>query len=413
MRRIACLVGGMTWSVVGLLAGVGVALGERPRLSLEVPGGLDPGQVRFVTSVLLLVSWGVVTASWALDCRRAGSGRSLFAWHGWRSALGIGTATIAVAAVPAPTQHQIAVPDLVAPAVAWGVLRRIAERRRSQSLGPHGEMRPRRLNDPEMQTLSRLARAAGAPRAAPVPDPGGQELPVEVGALLAAIEECEPITSVTHAVDWTILVRLLGEPCVENRAGERAIFAKKRSLELLCWMVLNRDRSTRSAARTAMWDLDVADSTFSTIVSEMRRAVRRLDSQEVPQFLSRPTYSDALPLSASVVTDVDLLDHAVKTAGDNPMAIDAVAQVLSLVRDVPFAGAAYQWADLDGSTTRAIISVMRAVDIVITVGQQSDRGDLVLAGTRAGLRVMPGDERLLAIQGSLVPFPSCSDARTP
>ena len=97
----------------------------------------------------------------------------------------------------------------------------------------------------------------------------------------------------------------------------------------------------------------------------------------------------------------------------NPRAIDAVAQVLSLVRDVPFAGAAYQWADLDGSTTRAIISVMRAVDMVISVGQQTDRGDLVLAGTRAGLRVMPGDERLLAIQGSLVPFPPCSDARTP
>ena len=85
------------------------------------------------------------------------------------------------------------------------------------------------------------------------------------------------------------------------------------------------------------------------------------------------------------------------------MAIDAVAQVLSLVRDVPFAGAAYQWAELDGSTTRAIISVMRAVDMVISVGQQMGRADLVLAGTRAGLRVMPGDERLLAIQASLVP----------
>ena len=45
---------------------------------------------------------------------------------------------------------------------------------------------------------------------------------------------------------------------------------------------------------------------------------------------------------------------------------------------------------------------MRAVDLVISVGQQMDRGDLVLSGTRAGLRVMPGDERLLAIQGSLV-----------
>ena len=402
MRRIARLVGLVAWSVVGAVAVVGVAHWERPRLFSGVSGGLDPGQVRFAASVMLLASWSVVTATWVLDIRRARSGRSLFAWHGWRSVLGIGTATIAVAAVPTPAQHQIAVPDMVAPAVAWEVLRRILERRRSQLLEPHREMGPRRLTSPEMETLSKIARAAGAPRAASVPDLEAQELPAEVGALLAAVEECEPITSMAPSADWTILVRLLGEPCVENRAGERAIFAKKRSLELLCWMVLNRDRSTRSAARTAMWDLDVADSTFSTIVSEMRRAVRHLDSREVPQFLSRPTYSDALPLSASVVTDVDLLDHAAKTAAANPMAIDAVAQVLSLVRDVPFAGAAYQWADLDGSTTRAIISVMRAVDMVISVGQQTDRGDLVLAGTRAGLRVMPGDERLLAIQKSMV-----------
>lgn len=413
MRRIARLVALVAWSVVGAVAVVGVVLRERPRLGLGVSGGLDPGQVRFVSAVLLLASWSVVTATWALDIRRAGSGRSFLAWRGWRSVLGIGTATIAVASVPTPAQHQIAVPDMVAPAVAWGVLRRILERRRSQLLEPHGETRPRRLTSPEMEVLSRIARTAGAPRAASVPDVEAQELPTEMGALLAAVEECEPITRVAPSADWTILVRLMGEPCVENRAGERAIFAKKRSLELLCWMVLNRDRSTRSAARTAMWDLDVADSTFSTIVSEMRRAVRHLDSQEVPQFLSRPTYSDALPLSASVVTDVDLLDHAVQTAGADPAAIDAVAQVLSLVRDVPFAGAAYQWADLDGSTTRAIISVMRAVDMVISVGQQTERLDLVLAGTRAGLRVMPGDERLLAVQGSLVPFPPCSDARTP
>jgi two-component SAPR family response regulator len=190
---------------------------------------------------------------------------------------------------------------------------------------------------------------------------------------------------------------------VENSAGERATFAKKRSLELLCWMVLNRDRSTRSAARTAMWDLDVADSTFSTIVSEMRRALRRLDSRDLSQLLSRPTYSDSLPLSASVVADVELLDQAVHVAAADPEGIDAVAHVLGLVRDVPFAGATYQWADLDGSTTRVIISVMQAVDMVISVGQQMGRADLVLAGTQAGLRVMPGDQRLLAIQASLVP----------
>lgn len=402
MRLFARALGGLMWLAVGVLGVVSAARAELPRMHQILSRGMTTSQVRLAVSMALVVAWTLATVSWTLHARRARPRGAMFSWQGWRSMMGLGTATVAVAAVPVPSQHHVAIPDMVAPAVAWEVLRRVLDRRRAQSIGPHGEMQPRHLAPSEMETLSKVVRAAGAPRAASVPVAEEQNLPGEVGALLAAVEECEPLPSVAPSSDWAILIRLMGEPCVENRAGERAMFAKKRALELLCWMALNRDRSTRSAARTAMWDLDVADSTFSTIVSEMRRAVRRLDAQDHSPLFSQPTYSDSLPLSASVVTDVELLDHSVQVAISDPSEIDAVVRVLGLVRDVPFAGAAYQWADLDGSTTRIIISVMRAVDMVISAGQLTRRTDLVLSGTRAGLRIMPGDERLLAIQDSLV-----------
>ncbi|MFM8600783.1 MAG: hypothetical protein ACKODP_01695 [Actinomycetota bacterium] len=252
-----------------------------------------------------------------------------------------------------------------------------------------------------METLSAVARVARPPRAVRAHEVDERPLPAEVIALELAVQEREDPAEFPPPPDWAVVVRLMGEPCAESREGVRAVFAKKRSLELLCWMVLNRDRSTRSAARTAMWDLDVADSTFSTVVSEMRRSLGRVTPALSAADASPLTYGDTLPLSDQVVTDVELLEQAVAAARGDSSAIDQVVSALSLVRDVPFAGTAYQWADLDGSTTRIIISVMRAVDFVLEEGRYMSRPDLVLAGTRAGLRVMPGDERLLALQESL------------
>ena len=81
--------------------------------------------------------------------------------------------------------------------------------------------------------------------------------------------------------------------------------------------------------------------------------------------------------------------------------IDDVVTLPALVRDLSFVGTAYQWVDLDGSTTRVILSVMRAVDLVIEVAAGTGRVDHMLAATRAGLRVLPGDERLLGLLASL------------
>lgn len=95
--------------------------------------------------------------------------------------------------------------------------------------------------------------------------------------LYAAVDRVEPLVlnDELHDVDTRmgIIVRLFGYPLVENHLGIRAEFRKTRALELATWLVLNRQRSRRSAARTAMWEQSVSDSTFSTIVSDVRRAL--------------------------------------------------------------------------------------------------------------------------------------------
>ena len=65
------------------------------------------------------------------------------------------------------------------------------------------------------------------------------------------------------------------------------------------------------------------------------------------------------------------------------------------MRDVPFAGTSYSWADLDGTTTRlAITAALEVASWALTAG---DSTAFEIAIT-AGLRVLPGHEELLALQ---------------
>lgn len=324
----------------------------------------------------------------------------------WKSLLGAGSAVAVAAGAPFIPSPAVTVPvsDLVAPAVAVSVLRRILETRRRQiSQFHHGE--PRRLDDEENAVLSELvlqSRKGSLVDASPVEC---LDLPNRVVRLLDVVEEVRKPTSTPRVVnpdDWLLIVRLIGEPVLEDRHGNRARFGKKKSMELLAWMCLNRDRSTRSAARTSMWDMDVAGSTFSTIVSDMRRAMRQLAPSSVEVDWSPSTHSDALPLSSLVVTDIDLL----RVALEDPT-VPGLVDALRLVRDMPFAGTSYLWADLDGSTTRIVIAVMKAVWLVLDMTSES--GDVNAAGEAiaAGLRVMPGDPDLLSRQRSLIGSRGC------
>lgn len=197
-----------------------------------------------------------------------------------------------------------------------------------------------------------------------------------------------------------VLVRLYGYPLVENRAGNTATFRKARALELLTWLVLNRDRMRRSAARTAMWDMNCTDATFSTVVSDLRRALGEISAGASDEFLPI-TFSDELPLSEFICSDFDLLVQRRRKFLSDPLnGRDGVISALQGVRDLPFAGTNYSWPDLDGSTTRLVVTAIATAQEVATWAEDNGDIEALMISTTAGLRLLPGDRDLLTLQRS-------------
>ncbi len=208
---------------------------------------------------------------------------------------------------------------------------------------------------------------------------------------------------VVHPVEMPLLiVRLYGYPEVRGVDGQSASFRKKRALELVVWLSLNRDRPRRSAARTALWQIDVSDSTFSTIVSDMRRGIADVAVSLERSEIVPTTYSDELVLSNHLTTDYDLLRFALHEFREERTNYRNLARELKGIRDAPFSGTAYEWADLDGTTTRLIITAMQASQELAEYARSIGDVETMQIAVAAGLRVMPGNEELLKIQQSFI-----------
>ena len=311
-----------------------------------------------------------------------------------RAVIGVSGAVagVGVPFVPTPVVS-VPVGDVIAPAAALGIVRHILRIRSGQI---RARTRPAVLTDSQVRTLSEIVDNAGSAGSA-TEFTDDAVLPARVTDLLAAVEQLQEEASVPVIDDWTLVVRMLGEPLVESRSGCPAGFGKKRSMELLSWMVLNRDRLSRSSARNAMWDVSVADSTFGTVLTDLRRGLSRIAPPPTEHGWCPATFSDRLVLAEGIVSDVELLAAAIHRQDTKGLITG-----LSRVRDVPLAGTSYLWADLDGSTTRMVITVLDAVDSLVEIAGASGDRESVLVGVRAGLRVLPGDERLLRIQRSLL-----------
>src|SRR5690606_7937193 len=118
----------------------------------------------------------------------------------------------------------------------------------------------------------------------------------------------------------SLVVRLLGGVELVDADGRAARIDRSKTLELLAWIVSHRDRSTRSGARTALWDLDVRDTTFANVVSDARRTMaRHVTPPEGDEWLRR-TLNDELCLHDGVVSDVDLVRAALASARGLPAA---------------------------------------------------------------------------------------------
>lgn len=209
----------------------------------------------------------------------------------------------------------------------------------------------------------------------------------------------------------TVVVRLYGFPRVENFKGDEAMFRKSRALELLVWLSLNKERPRRSAARTALWEYAVSDATFCTVISDMRRGLQELSPRSSSTDWFRPTYTDAITMDTELVTDAELIMQRLDAFRKDPNMWKKLADVLFTIRDAPFAGTEFSWADLDGTTTRLTIL---AIEASSTLAQWArDRGDssLALRATSAGLKVLPGCEELLEIEQSFLPAVSTSRSR--
>lgn len=209
----------------------------------------------------------------------------------------------------------------------------------------------------------------------------------------------------------TVLVRLYGYPTVQNGVGDVAVFRKSRALELLVWLALHKERPRRSAARTALWEFAVSDATFSTVFSDMRRALQDLAPRNCSTDWFRPTYTDAISMDTDLVTDAELLSRHFSAFKDDSSCWEPLADVLFTIRDAPFAGTEFSWADLDGTTTRLTILAIEASASLARWAQSVGDTTLALRATSAGLKVLPGCEELLEIEHSFLPAVASSRLR--
>ena len=200
--------------------------------------------------------------------------------------------------------------------------------------------------------------------------------------------------------DYSFVVRVLGEVVVESAAGSEVVFERGRSQELLAWLVTHDERPTRSSAKSAIWDVAVRPTTFANVVSDIRRTLTRAcESERRSDWIERET-GDDLVIDDRVVSDAALLRHALQRAQGLPPAevISWLRWPVSLLRGLPFQGAVYRWPDPEGLTSEL---VMLSTSASATLAQAYlEVADLqgVMWATGQGLRVLPGDEELIALR---------------
>lgn len=385
------------------------ALTQVPRQITGVVAGsihdaqLDVRMVSLIANFAVVVAWTAL----AIECvrqhraTRTGHARGSITERKWISRVSLWVLGVTTVACGAGNGHlaqqrpRAAVPvgDVLAPMVASSILTQVLSRRREQI---RARQIPDRFTDDEMASLGRVVVAADR-----VPMANGRTMasPSDCEALLAAVERRSSEVEVgAHGGQWDVKVRVYGYPTVEGADGSAAEFRKKKALELLVWLVLNRDRTRRSAARTCLWEFAISDSTFSTVISDMRRALSGLAGAHTHQQWVPPTYSDVIPLSPSVVSDHDLLRQAHRLFLDDETKAAGLTNVIAEIRDVPFAGTNYLWADLDGTTTRLVISALDACRDLATWALEHDRKPELDVAVSAALRVMPGCEEFLEFQ---------------
>ena len=199
---------------------------------------------------------------------------------------------------------------------------------------------------------------------------------------------------------WNVMVRTLGPVDVQLVDGTIIDFEKSKTKELLAWLTSHRARPTRSAARTALWEVNVADATFTNVVSDARRTLNQthlISNSE--EWLPR-TFNDQLPFHISIISDGEILESCIALALQlSPsQAIDELHRGLELVRDLPFSGAGYLWPDAEGITSQLVLNIITASAMAGELDLQRGEIEGVFWATSKGLKVLGAHEELIALR---------------
>ncbi len=215
----------------------------------------------------------------------------------------------------------------------------------------------------------------------------------DVSDSAAVVETFEPM-------GHQIIVRLMGGVDVVSVDGQAGGFERSKTVELIAWLATHRHASTRSAARTALWDLDVRDATFANVVSEARRGLGRLvPPLQDEEWLAR-TLTDQLPLHRGVVTDADLIEERLAAARVQApaQAVATLRPAAELIRDMPFAGTGYLWPDAEGITSNLVLLATGVAAELAGHALSLGDIDLVFWATGQGLKVLAGHEELIGLR---------------
>jgi LysM repeat protein len=199
---------------------------------------------------------------------------------------------------------------------------------------------------------------------------------------------------------WQLVVRVLGHVDVTDRDGNSVGFDRGKALELATWLSLHRERPTRAAARTALWDLQVRDATFANVVSDARRAMGRAVTPPVDEEWIERTLTEQLPLHVMVTSDAELLRARLDASRGLParQAIDVLRPGVEWIADLPFAGTGYLWPDAEGITSAlTLLATAAAAELArhcLAIGDV----DGVFWATGRGLQVLSGHEELIGLR---------------
>jgi len=313
----------------------------------------------------------------------------------WEPAVALfGTTDRAIGTIDAPAaSHGIAVVAACAPhaaaetpATAGARLISHADRWVLEAFGEEIELAPIGVTTADVAEIGAILADASQPIAA--------ERPVVLVDLDDA--STEPFRPLPH----DIVVGLMGSVTIHSAAGVAGQFERSKTVELIAWLATHRDRATRTAARTALWEMDVRDATFANVVSEARRSLGRLiEPPPGEEWLAR-TLNESLPLHARVVTDADLIAERVEHARLAPPAhaIDVLQPAVETIRGLPFAGTSYLWPDADGITSRLVLLATTASAELAGHALSIGDTDLVFWSTGQGLKVLPGHEELIGLR---------------